>query len=103
MVLDQIQAAVTLLDLKGRILAYNAYAPTILDRRPEQLGRHINEYHQPDSQEKIDRILKAISSGREEPFHWQLQRDGQTFSVRVARFAVNGAPAGVLHTVMLLE
>jgi PAS domain-containing protein len=47
-VLQQAAVAVTVLDLDGRIVFYNRYAPRILDRKPQYLGRDIRSFHQPE-------------------------------------------------------
>ncbi|MGD9033231.1 MAG: hypothetical protein PVJ69_08365 [Desulfobacteraceae bacterium] len=41
LVLDQIAAAITVIDLEGRTLYYNDYSAQVLDRKPEYLGKDV--------------------------------------------------------------
>jgi DUF438 domain-containing protein len=100
--LDQLPVAVTLLDRQGIIKFYNQYAPTVLDRKPEYVGRDIREFHQPVSNAKLDRIFAAYGQGGREEYCWRLQRGDKEFMVRVRPWLAEGQWAGLVHTVMLL-
>ena len=99
----EMPASLTILDTEGRLVFYNAYAPRILDRKPEYLGRDIREFHQPASAAKIGRILDAYRAGGREQYSWRLSRGSRNFQVRAIPWLEDGRWAGVLHLVMLLE
>jgi len=99
--LGQAPVALTVLDTKGRLVYYNPYAATILDRRPEYLGRDVRDLHQPASAAKITAILEAYASGQRREFSWRLQRDGRAFTVRVAPWLRDGQWLGVMHVAMV--
>jgi PAS domain-containing protein len=42
LILDNLAAAITVIDLEGRMLYYNEYGAQILDRKPEYMGRDVN-------------------------------------------------------------
>ncbi|MCF8033670.1 MAG: PAS domain-containing protein [Desulfarculaceae bacterium] len=100
--LAQAPVALTVLDTQGRLLYYNPYAPTILDRQPAYLGRDVRELHNAASNAKIDAILDAYASGERREFGWVLERGGKRFAVRVRPWIKDGQWAGVLHAVVLL-
>lgn len=100
--LDQAPVAITVLDTAGRLRFYNSYAATILDRRPEYLGRDIRDFHQPDSQKKIETILAGYAAGGRQEHSWRLAREEQEFLVRVAPLVINGRLKGLVHAVMVL-
>jgi DUF438 domain-containing protein len=99
---DQAPVALSVLDCQARLLYYNGYAPSILDRRPEYLGRDVRDFHQPASAARISEILAAYAQGQRREFAWTLERQGQRLAVRVAPWIRDGQWAGVLHAVMLL-
>ena len=101
--LSQMPAALTILDQQGRLLYYSPYAPKILDRRPEYLGRDVRELHQPASAAKITAILEAYARGERREYTWTLERDGRLYGVRVAPWIRQDQWAGVLHVAMLVS
>ena len=102
-ILEQAAVAVTVLDLTGRIVFYNRYAPRILDRKPQYLGRDIRSFHQPASNQKTDRILAEYAAGGREEYAWRLEREGKVLAVRVAPWLRDdGRCRGLIHTVMPL-
>lgn len=100
--LDQAPVAVTVLDRQGGIVFYNRYAATIVDRKPEYLGRDIREFHKPGSNAKVDGMLRAYAQGGREEYFWRLKRGDREFQVRVCPWLQDGQWAGLVHTVMLL-
>lgn len=100
---SEMPAALTILDTEGRLVFYNAFAPRILDRKPEYLGRDIRDFHQPASAAKIGRILDEYRGGGRREYSWRLTRQDRTFQVRVLPWLEDGRWSGVLHLVMLLD
>ena len=98
--LHQMPAALTILDLSGKILFYNDFSATFLDRKPEYIGRDIREFHLPASNEKTERILQSYSAGARDIYTWQLKRDGNLFQVRVGPRIENGECTGLIHVVV---
>jgi hypothetical protein len=101
-ILGQAAVAVTVLDLEGRLLFFNHYAPKILDRQPAYLGRDVGELHQPASRAKLTAILAGYRDGELREHTWKLPRGDKTFAVRVAPLVLDGRTCGLVHAVMLL-
>ncbi len=100
--LEQAPVAITVLDPAGRVQFYNSYAATILDRRPEYLGRDVRSLHHPASQKKIDAILADYAAGGRREYCWRLKRGDLEFLVRVAPLMRDGKWSGLVHAVMVL-
>ena len=100
-VMGEMPVGLTLIDLEGRLLFFNAYAARISDRKPEYIGQDIRKYHQSRSNDKIDLILKGYKQGGKEEHHWQVTRNGKVVGVRVAPLVVNGQNVGLIHTVQV--
>ncbi|MGD8561151.1 MAG: PAS domain-containing protein [Desulfarculaceae bacterium] len=98
--LEQMPVGITVLDLKGRILFFNQYAARILDRKPEYIGQDVRSFHKQESNRNIDEILEQYSQGTSREFSWQVQREQQTFVVRVAPLQGEASPLGLIHSVM---
>ena len=58
---EQMPASLTILDAKGTILYYNQYAESIVDRKPEYIGRDVRDFHIAKSNQKLDRILEEYA------------------------------------------
>jgi PAS domain S-box-containing protein len=101
--IEQMAAALTILDPEGNIVYFNQYSTTILDRKPEYIGRDIKEFHIPKSNLKISQILKEYAEGSEDVHTWQLEREGVVFQVRVAPIYDNREYVGLSHVVMPLD
>ncbi len=100
-VTDGMAVALTVLDLEGRILYYNDYAPKILDRKPEYIGRDVRDCHQrAESKHRIGWILAAYRSGRRDEFFWRLNREGREYSIRIAPLVEDDKVIGLIHTAM---
>jgi PAS domain S-box-containing protein len=99
---DQVPAAITILDLDGTILLYNAYAPRILDRKPEYIGRDVCELHKSASAEKIRAMLDSYLHGGSQEFSWQLKREGKEYVIRLAPLRIGDSITGAVHIAMLL-
>jgi DUF438 domain-containing protein len=99
---DQVAAAITVLDLNGIILYYNAYAPKILDRKPEYLGHDVCGLHQAKSATKIKAMLEIYRRGEAKEFAWQTRRDDKQWVIRLTPLMRMGRIIGALHTAMLL-
>ncbi len=102
LLLNQVPVAITVLDLEGRIVFYNQYAPRILDRQPHYLGQDIRRFHQPRSAAKIESFLRTYAEGGREEFSYQIERDGNRLAVRVAPLLEGERCLGLIQTVMLM-
>ena len=99
-ILEHIQAAVTVLDLEGKVLYYNTYAASILDRKPEYIGRDVRGFHKNESNTKIDRFIDGFKAGRREPVEYDITRGNGVFHVTVRPFVVEEELLGYVHTVV---
>ncbi len=99
---DQVAAAITILDLDGTILFYNAHAPRILDRKPEYIGRDVCELHNPVSVEKIRSMLETYRRGDGQEFAWRLSREDKEYAIRLSPMLSKGRITGAVHIAMLL-
>lgn len=97
-VLEQIQAGITLVDLDGRLKYYNREAARILDRKPEYIGRKVTACHnKEESVEKIQGMMASFQEGRQEPFHWEIERFGRRLLISFSPFNLKGRLVGCLH------
>jgi DUF438 domain-containing protein len=100
MMLDRIPAGVTVINPEGTILYYNEYSTQILDRKPEYLGKDIRQCHKnPESIEKIDRMLEKFNDGRKKAFQYEIIRDGRRLKVNNTPFLIDGRLFGCIQTV----
>ena len=97
---EQMPASLTILDAKGTILYYNQYAESIVDRKPEYIGRDVRDFHIAKSNRKLDRILEEYAKGKKDVHTWQLDTGGVLRQVRVAPLYVDGRYVGLAHVVM---
>ncbi|MCB2188855.1 MAG: PAS domain-containing protein [Deltaproteobacteria bacterium] len=95
-------AACTVLDSAGRLVYYNPYAASLLDRRPAYLGRDVRAFHQPGSQDKISFILDCYRRGDFREFAWRGSRNGVEMAVHVTPWRAEGGWRGVLHVVSVV-
>lgn len=96
---DTMPVALSLVDPHGRLIFYNDYAPNILDRRPELIGRDVRDCHQVQaSNDKIDRLLEYYRGGGTDEHTWQLNRDGIWYRIRVAPLFEEGRLVALVHT-----
>ena len=97
--LDQLPVGITLIDLEGRILYYNAFCARIVDRKPAYIGRDIRSCHKdPASIDRIDRMLEDIRTGMRREATYDTLRNGQTLAVTVSPYRENGKLAGFLQS-----
>lgn len=99
---DQVAASITVLDLDGTLLFYNAHAPRLLDRKPEYIGRDICELHKPASNAKIRAMLEAYKNGEAEEFAWRLFRNEHEYAIRLKPLIRDGRISGAVHVAMVL-
>ena len=102
LILDKIAAAITVIDLQGRMLYYNEYGAQILDRKPEYLGRDVNLCHEKqESKDRIDHMLEAFKGGRRQEFYYEADRYGKRIAVTLSPFEVNGQLVACVQTVTI--
>jgi DUF438 domain-containing protein len=101
-VLDQIPVAVTVIDLDGTIRYFNAYAPQILDRKPEHIGTDVRACHrEPGSNARIDEMIAAFRNGSRERYSWEVERYGRRLVVTFSPLEVDGQLVGCIHSVIV--
>lgn len=94
-------SAVTIIDREGTMLYYNETAPTVLDRKPEMIGKPIFACHtQNASNDKVRAMLSAFSEGRQEPFRYTATPLGYPVFVTVAPILDRGAFVGCIQSVI---
>lgn len=97
-ILDALAVAVTITDPAGILLFYNDHAPSILDRKPEYIGRDIRACHKkPESIRKIDSMLTEFRQGRKEPVSYSAERNGARLVVTFSPFYIEDAFAGLIQ------
>ena len=99
--MDCMGVAATIIDKQGTLLYYNRHATKILDRKPEYIGTDIHSHHKkPDSNKKVDRMLKEFENGRKDPFHYEAKPYGKTIFVTLTPIIKNGEFIGCVQTVI---
>jgi len=97
-ILDGIPAAVTVFDLQGRMLYYNEYAPRLLNRNPDLLGKDIRLCHKkPGSNARIDGMIDEFKRGRKESISYEASPYGKTLSITVSPLEIDGYLVGCIH------
>lgn len=100
LILDAVPVALTLIDLDGRMLYFNAYAAKILDRKPDYLGRDVRQCHRKaESNAAIDRVLKAFREGSREEVRYDIVRKGRAMTVTLGPLYSNGGPVACIQVV----
>ena len=102
-IMARMPAAVTVLDLEGRLLFYNDYARKILDRKPEYLGRDVGLCHQPENAARIRGLLESYGRGRRGEYSYRTERQGRALAVRVAPWVAGGRCLGLIQIAAPLE
>jgi DUF438 domain-containing protein len=98
--LDIAPVAVTIFSTSGEILYYNEFAPTLLDRKPEYIGRDIRSCHlEKSSIEKIDRILEEFKQGGTRSFQYEGERKGRLLTVTISPLRKDGELLACVHMV----
>lgn len=101
-VLDQIPIGITVTDLDGTILYYNAFCAQIVDRKPEYIGMDIRSCHKkPESIEKIDMIFSEIKDGKRKNYCYESKRKDKIFCVTISPFETNGKLIGFIHSIVV--
>jgi DUF438 domain-containing protein len=101
-IFDGIPVGITIVDLEGRILYYNAYSTRILQSKPEYIGRDIRLCHQKaESIAAVDRMLAAFKEGRDQSFGYETVRYGNRLSVSFLPLYAEGRVAACLQSVLL--
>ena len=102
MILDQIPVGITVTDLEGRILFYNAYCSQIVDRKPEYIGQDIRPCHQKsESIVKIDIIFGEIREGQRREYYYESKRGGKRLGVTILPYEVDGQITGFIQTIVV--
>jgi len=98
-ILDKIPMAVTIFDLRGIMLYYNEFAPSLINRKPELLGKDIRLCHQkPESNARIDWMIEEFRRGRRDPISYEAKPYGKTLLVTVSPLEADGRLLGCIHT-----
>ncbi len=97
-VVEQLPGGVTLIGLDGRLRYYNREAARILDRKPEYIGLDVANCHgKQESVERIRGMIRAFEQGRQEPFHWEIERFGRKLLISFSPLTVEGRLVGCIH------
>jgi DUF438 domain-containing protein len=100
-ILDKIPMAVTIFDLRGIMLYYNEFAPSLINRKPELLGKDIRLCHKkPESNARIDWMIEEFRKGRREPIFYEARPYGKLLLVTVSPLEVDGRLVACIHTAM---
>ena len=98
-ILENIPVGITVIDLQGRMLYYNKYSSTVVNRRPELLGEDIRScHHKSESISKIDRILREMVNGDRTEYYYESERNGKTLGVTVLPYKVDGKLLGFVQS-----
>ena len=101
-VLDQIPVGITVTDLDGKILYYNAYSAQVVDRKPEYIGMDIRSCHKKsESIHKIDMILSEIREGKRENYYYETNRKEKVLCVTISPYEMNGKLIGYIQSIFL--
>jgi DUF438 domain-containing protein len=101
LILDQLPAAVTVIDLEGRMLYYNENASQFIDRKPEYLRLDVRECHKlASSKKRIDEMIGEFKSGNREPVTYIAKHYDEPLSVTLVPFIVSGKLAGCIQHVV---
>ena len=101
-VLDQIPVGITVTDLDGKILYYNAYSAQIVDRKPEYIGMDIRYCHKkPESIAKIETILSEIKDGKRKDYCYESKRKDKVLSIAISPYKHQGELIGFIHSIVV--
>ena len=101
-VLDQIPVGITVTDLDGKILYYNAYSAQVVDRKPEYIGMDIRSCHKKsESIHKIDMILSEIREGKRKNYYYETNRKEKVLCVTISPYEMNGKLIGFIQSIFL--
>ena len=102
--MEYMNVAATIIDTKGILLYYNKQAAKILDRKPGYIGLDVHSHHKkPDSNKKLDSMLKDFQKGRTAPFNYEAQPYGETILVTLSPIIKDENFIGCIQTVRLKE
>ena len=102
--LDQLPAAVSVLDLDANLVYYSENAPNFVNRKPEFLGQDIRNCHKRQaSNERIDAMIEGFKAGKREPITYTAKPYGEPLRITVVPFIVNGTLIGCIQHVVKKE
>ena len=102
--LDQLPAAVSILDLDARLAYYSENAPNFVNRKPEFLGQDIRNCHKlQSSNERIDAIIEGFKAGNREPVSYIANPYGEDLRITIVPFIVNDTLLGCIQHVVKKE
>ena len=100
-ILDNIPLAMTIIDLQGIMLYYNDYAPRIINRKAELLGKNVRLCHQKsESNARIDEVIEDFKEGRRNPVSYEARPYGELLLITVYPLEVDGRLEVCIHTAM---
>jgi PAS domain S-box-containing protein len=98
-ILDKVSVAITIFDLQGIMLYYNEYAPKLLKRSPDLLGKDIRLCHKkPESNSRVNGMIEEFNQGRREPISYEAKPYGQVLLITVSPLEIDGRLVGCIHT-----
>ena len=102
--LDQLPAAVSILDLDARLAYYSENAPNFVNRKPEFLGKDIRNCHKlQSSNERIEAIIEGFKTGNREPVSYIANPYGEELRITIVPFIVGRTLLGCIQHVVKKE
>ncbi len=102
--LDQLPAAVSILDLDAKLLYYSENAPDFVNRKPEFLGQDIRNCHKlQSSNDRIEAMIEGFKAGSREPVTYVAKPYGEPLRITVVPFIVNSTLLGCIQHVVKKE
>ena len=103
-ILEKIPVGITVIDLEGCMLYYNAFCSRYVDRKPEYIGKDIRICHQKSASiDKIDQFLSELKKGKRMEIYYETERDGYKLGVTVSPFEVDGQQIGYIQCFSILH
>ena len=85
-IVEQLPASVTIIDLEGNMLYYNEFAPKLLNRKPDYLGKDIKACHKRKSSNKrVIAMIDGFKEGSREPVQYIAKPYGEPIVVTDGR------------------
>lgn len=103
-ILDQLPAAVSILDLEGNLVYYSENAPNFVNRKPQFLGQDIRNCHKrQSSNDRIDAMIAEFRAGRREPVTYIAKPYGEELRIIIVPLILDGTLIGCIQHVVKKE